>query len=85
MLLCERKTILRERGCRDQVRQVLDGTTGRTQRIPQRANATIWFPALVTTPGCPHHGEVCVLDDIGRSECRALKRTRTVQTSGTDA
>lgn len=83
MLLCDPARA--RLALRDQVQGVLLAIPASTQRIPQRANATICFPALVTTPSCPDHtldGEVCVLGDIGRSafECRALKRTRTVQT-----
>jgi bifunctional non-homologous end joining protein LigD len=87
MLLCERKTIPRESGLLYEVKY--DGyrvlaSTGPAARLKSRngADATTWFPELVDslaqlTPGNILDGEVCVLDDIGRSDFERLhKRAR---------
>ncbi|WP_434033609.1 hypothetical protein [Cupriavidus sp. a3] len=82
MLLCERKTIPREPGWHFEIKY--DGyrllaTTGGAPRLKSRngANATTWFPelvdALTTLPaGWILDGEVCVLDDIGKSDFERL-------------
>ncbi|WP_249221234.1 hypothetical protein [Cupriavidus sp. KK10] len=81
MLLTERKTLPREPGWHFEIKY--DGyrmlaTTG-TPRLKSRngADATAWFPELVTTlsalpAGYILDGEVCVLDDIGRSDFERL-------------
>ncbi|GLC97845.1 DNA ligase [Cupriavidus sp. TA19] len=78
MLLCERKSIPPGPDWHFEIK--FDGyrllaTTGSAPRLKSRngANATTWFPelvdALTTLPsGCILDGEVCVLDDIGRSD-----------------
>ncbi|WP_454735340.1 ATP-dependent DNA ligase [Cupriavidus necator] len=82
MLLCERKTIPREPGWHFEIKY--DGyrmlaTTGIAPRLMSKsgADATSWFPELVTAmaqlpPGHILDGEVCVLDDIGRSDFERL-------------
>ncbi|AGW94587.1 hypothetical protein N234_31565 [Ralstonia pickettii DTP0602] len=82
MLLCERKTIPREPGWHYEIKY--DGyrllaTTGGAPRLKSRngANATTWFPELVTSlsqlpAGFILDGEVCVLDEIGRSDFERL-------------
>ena len=87
MLLCERKTIPRGPGWHFEIKY--DGyrllaATGDAPRLKSRngANATNWFPELVkslaTLPaGYILDGEVCVLDDIGKSDFERLhKRAR---------
>lgn len=81
MLLTERKTIPQEPGWHYEIKY--DGyrmlaTTG-TPRLKSRngADATAWFPELVTAlsalpAGYILDGEVCVLDDIGRSDFERL-------------
>jgi bifunctional non-homologous end joining protein LigD len=81
MLLCERKTIPRESGWHFEIKY--DGyrvlaTTG-APRLKSRngADATAWFPELITAlselpVGYIVDGEVCVLDDIGRSDFERL-------------
>ncbi|NSX14939.1 hypothetical protein HTY52_12725 [Cupriavidus taiwanensis] len=82
MLLCERKTIPRGPGWHFEIKY--DGyrllaATGDAPRLKSRngANATTWFPelveALATLPaGSILDGEVCVLDDIGKSDFERL-------------
>lgn len=87
MLLCERKTIPRGPGWHFEIKY--DGyrllaTTGDVPRLKSRngANATTWFPELVESlaalpAGYILDGEVCVLDDIGKSDFERLhKRAR---------
>ncbi|MGH6627707.1 MAG: hypothetical protein ACRECD_14410 [Burkholderiaceae bacterium] len=65
--------------------RVLAGTAPRALKTRNGSDATTWFPelttALATLPAGAHilDGEVCVLDDIGRSDfnrlhARALRR-----------
>uniref|UniRef100_UPI003F4905F5 ATP-dependent DNA ligase n=1 Tax=Cupriavidus necator TaxID=106590 RepID=UPI003F4905F5 len=82
MLLCERKTIPRGPGWLFEIKY--DGyrllaTTGSAPRLKSKngADATTWFPeltdALAQLPaGYILDGEVCVLDDIGRSDFERL-------------
>ncbi|MBB2918194.1 ATP-dependent DNA ligase [Cupriavidus alkaliphilus] len=82
MLLCERKTIPRAPGWHFEIKY--DGyrllaSTGNAPQLKSRngANATTWFPelvdALTTLPvGYILDGEVCVLDDIGKSDFERL-------------
>lgn len=82
MLLCERKTLPHGPGWRFEIKY--DGyrllaTTGDAPRLKSRngANATTWFPELVEAlaalpSGSVLDGEVCVLDDIGRSDFELL-------------
>lgn len=82
MLLCERKTIPRGPGWHFEIKY--DGyrllaSTGDAPRLKSRngANATTWFPELIeslaTLPaGYILDGEVCVLDDIGKSDFERL-------------
>ncbi|WP_231942520.1 hypothetical protein [Cupriavidus taiwanensis] len=86
MLLTERKTIPREPGWHFEIKY--DGyrmlaMTGKPRlKSKNGADATAWFPelvrALATLPaGYILDGEVCVLDDIGRSDfARLLARAR---------
>ncbi|SPA44818.1 ATP-dependent DNA ligase [Cupriavidus taiwanensis] len=87
MLLCERKTIPHGPGWHFEIKY--DGyrllaSTGDAPQLKSRngANATTWFPELVeslaTLPaGYILDGEVCVLDDIGKSDFERLhKRAR---------
>ncbi|RWA55361.1 hypothetical protein AU476_07590 [Cupriavidus sp. UYMSc13B] len=83
MLLCERKTIPRGPDWHFEIKY--DGyrmlaTTGGTPRLKSKngADATAWFPELVDAlsqlpPGHILDGEVCVLDDIGRSDFERLQ------------
>ncbi len=82
MLLCERKTLPRGPGWHFEIKY--DGyrllaSTGAAPQLKSRngANATIWFPELVEAlaalpAGSIIDGEVCVLDDIGRSDFERL-------------
>lgn len=82
MLLCERKTIPREPGWHYEIKY--DGyrmlaTTGEAPRLKSKngADATTWFPELIRvlaelSPGHILDGEVCVLDDLGRSDFERL-------------
>ncbi|SPR97332.1 ATP-dependent DNA ligase [Cupriavidus taiwanensis] len=82
MLLCERKTIPRGPGWHFEIKY--DGyrllaSTGDAPRLKSRngANATTWFPELIeslaTLPtGYILDGEVCVLNDIGKSDFERL-------------
>lgn len=84
MLLCERKTIPPGRGWLYEIKY--DGyrmlaTTGEAPRLKSKngADATTWFPELIRVlaelpPGYILDGEVCVLDDIGRSDFERLHR-----------
>ncbi|QYY33432.1 hypothetical protein K2O51_23235 [Cupriavidus pinatubonensis] len=97
MLLCERKTIPYESGWHFEIKY--DGyrllaSTGGAPQLKSRngANATTWFPELVAVmadlpAGHIIDGEVCVLDDIGRSDFeRLLARARQRgRRSGDDA
>jgi len=82
MLLSERKTIPREPGWHYEIKY--DGyrllaTTGEAPQLKSKngADATTWFPELARAlaelpPGNILDGEVCVLDDIGRSDFERL-------------
>ncbi|MGN5479548.1 ATP-dependent DNA ligase [Cupriavidus basilensis] len=97
MLLCESKTIPREAGWHFEIKY--DGyrllaTTGAAPRLKSKngADATTWFPetvdALSQLPtGYILDGEVCVLDDIGRSDFERLqdRARRRGRRSGDDA
>nr|WP_183292001.1 hypothetical protein [Cupriavidus alkaliphilus] len=87
MLLCERRTIPRGLGWHFEIKY--DGyrllaTTGGAHQLKSRngANATTWFPELVESlatllAGYIMDSEVCVLDDIGKSDFERLhKRAR---------
>lgn len=83
MLLSERKTIPNEPGWHYEIK--FDGyrllaTTGSAPRLKSKngADATAWFPELVAAlanlpAGYIIDGEVCVLDDIGRSDFERLQ------------
>lgn len=87
MLLTERRTPspLGEPGWMYEIKfdgyRLIAGAHAVQVRLATRnaANATNWFPelcqALATLPGGPHvfDGEVCVLDDLGRSDFNRLQ------------
>jgi len=78
MLLAERKAVPRDAGWLCEIKY--DGyrvlaSTGPQPRLRSRngADATTWFPEIIETlkalpPGLILDGEVCVLDEIGRSD-----------------
>jgi bifunctional non-homologous end joining protein LigD len=78
MLLTERKAVPREAGWLYEIK--FDGyrvlaSTGPDGRLKSRGgiDASRWFPEVVAAvadmpPGCVLDGEVCVLDDLGRSD-----------------
>lgn len=81
MLLCERKTVPRGTDWHFEIKfdgyRLLATTAATPLKSRNGANATTWFPelvdALATLPaGYILDGEVCVLDDIGRSDFERL-------------
>lgn len=82
MLLTERKTIPREPGWHFEIKydgyRMLAATGTPRLKSKNGADATAWFPELVTAlstlpAGNIVDGEVCVLDDIGRSDFERLQ------------
>lgn len=82
MLLTERKAVPREAGWLYEIK--FDGyrvlaSTGSAARLKSRGgiDASRWFPEVVAAvadmpPGCVMDGEVCVLDELGRSDFNRL-------------